>query len=133
MELQTLGPWAEVSQSVYSSASRIVVCRLVYPEAHAAINALVRDKRVSRRQGNLAIAQINRDWKTYIKLAVSVTVCEDAAALTSSHPLKGADAIHLAAVRYFLNFEPHTQFFTLDKKLYKTAQKLVPVVPIPGW
>jgi len=133
VELQTNGPWAQLAQAVYRGASRIVVCRLVYPESHAAINALVRDKRVSRRQANSAIAQIGRDWKTYIKLAVSVTVCEDAAALTSIYPLKGADAVHLAAVRYFMNFEPNAQFFTLDKKLYRIAQKLVPVIRIPGW
>ncbi|GIW32860.1 MAG: hypothetical protein KatS3mg072_0193 [Meiothermus sp.] len=52
--------------------------------------------------------------------------------LCQKHSLKGADAIHLAAVKILLSFRPQLTFFTLDKTLYQAAQKeKIPVVTIP--
>lgn len=60
-------------------------------------------------------------------------VCAEAAKLTRQFPLKGTDAVHLAAFAYFLNFEPSATFFTTDKQLYRAAKQIVPVVTVPGF
>jgi hypothetical protein len=127
------GHFTALATSTYAQASRVVVCRLVLPEAAAAISARARDKRITRSVAKTALSNMQKDWKTFLKLSPTVLVCDNAAQLAIQHALKGADAVHLAAFLYFLNFEPSAVFFTTDKQLYRVANQLGPVVKVPGF
>lgn len=64
-------------------------------------------------------------------LLVSNRVCDLAFELCQKHPLKGPDAIHLAAVKTLLILRPRTKFFTLDQTLYRVVQKeKIPLVEV---
>ncbi len=127
------GHFTDLAQDQFAAASRVGVSRLVLPEAFAAINARLRDKKITRTVAQAALSAIEKDWKGFVKIAASVSVCSEAATLTSNYPLKGADSVHLAGFLYFLNFDPNALFFTTDKQLYRAAKQLGPVVRIPGW
>lgn len=44
-----------------------------------------------------------------------------------------AEAVHLAAALGLYRFRKDLAFFTTDRRLYKVAPKLLPVVEVPGF
>lgn len=93
---------------------------------------MVRGKRLSKQQRNRIQSFVPGNLHYWLILPVSKRVCDLAFDLCQKHPLKGTDAIHLAAAKILLPFRPQLTFFTLDKTLYQAAQKeKVLVVTIP--
>lgn len=99
------------------------MCYLVLPEIAGATGAMMRDKRISKKQRHQIQSFVASNLKYWLTLPVSKRVCDLAFDLCQKHPLKGADAIHLAAVKTLLLFRPQMMFFTLDKTLYQVAKK----------
>jgi predicted nucleic acid-binding protein len=132
IELHTQEHFSALSRQVYNQASQIGMCYLVLPEIAGATGAMVRGKRLSKQQRNQIQSFVTGNLQYWLILPVSRRVCDLAFDLCQKHPLKGADAIHLAAVKILLPFRPQLTFFTLDKTLHRAAKKeKIPVVTIP--
>jgi predicted nucleic acid-binding protein len=65
-----------------------------------------------------------------LHIPLSALVVEEAIKLMDKHPLKGADAIHLAAAKLLFRFRK-LHFCTLDRQLYELAKLYVPVIVVP--
>lgn len=132
IQLHTQEAFSALALQVYREAGRIGACNLVLPEIAGATGAMLRDKRINRAQRKQIQEFVRHNWDTWLILPLTATVCERAFELCQRHPLKGPDALHLAAAQALLRFRPQLRFFTLDRTLYQAAQKeKVPVVVIP--
>ncbi len=111
---------------------RIFISVLGYAEILATFARRLREDPQLRRQTELLREQFRHDWLfelTQVELAVGVL--EFIPGLVDRHPLKGADAIHLAsalwlrdALRLGKNFGPVSRqltFATSDKQLKNAA------------
>ncbi|PZA07274.1 MULTISPECIES: type II toxin-antitoxin system VapC family toxin [unclassified Meiothermus] len=131
IQLHTQERFNALSAQVYNQASQVGLCYLVLPEIAGATGAMMRDKRISKQQRNQIQNFVINNLKYWLILPVSKRVCDLAFDLCQKHPLKGVDAVHLAAVKTLLLFRPRLTFFTLDKTLYQAAIKeKVPVVAV---
>ncbi|WP_084785006.1 type II toxin-antitoxin system VapC family toxin [Calidithermus timidus] len=132
IQLHTQERFNALSRQVYNQANQIGMCYLVMPEIAGATGAMLRDKRISKQQRSQIQKFVMSNLQHWLMLPVSKRVCDLAFELCQKHPLKGADAVHLAAVKTLLPFRPQLTFFTLDKTLYQAAKReKVPVVMVP--
>lgn len=74
------------------------ISQLTYVETSAALAALVRTGRLSRRRGFIAYDEFRGDVMRglYVALPALQSLVERAADLAQKHPLKAYDALHLA-------------------------------------
>jgi len=132
IQLHTQEHFSPLSKQVYSQANQIGMCYLVLPEIAGATGAMMRGKRLSKKQRSQIQDFVTGNLQYWLILPVSKRVCDLAFNLCQKHPLKGADAIHLAAAKILLLFRPKLTFFTIDKTLYQTAKKeKIPVATVP--
>lgn len=117
-------------KTAFAQASSHGACVLAFPEAIGAIYALQRRSIITRKERRVAVENLIVRTEFLLGLPLSPLVVERAYALMEIHPLKGADAVHLAAAEKMHVFRP-VRFCTVDKQLYKIAKKYVPVVDIP--
>ncbi|GIW33769.1 type II toxin-antitoxin system VapC family toxin [Meiothermus sp.] len=131
IQLHTQEQFSDLALSIYQKAKYIGVCNLVVPEIAGATGAMVRNKSLSKRDRAKIQSFLLDNLENWLVLPVSKKVCRKAFDLCQKHPLKGADAVHLATVLAMQLFRG-LRFFTLDKTLYRAAQKeKIPVVTIP--
>lgn len=76
----------------------LYVVRITGPEMIAAFSRKVRRKELSQTKANRLATTFREDWQNrYEILEVSVAVVERAMRLAAQYPLRGYDAVHLAA------------------------------------
>jgi len=109
IQLHTQEAFSALALRVYREAGRIGACNLVLPEIAGATGAMLRDKRVNRAQRKQIQEFVRHNWDTWLILPLTATVCERAFELCQRHPLKGPDALHLAAAQALLRFRPQLQ------------------------
>jgi len=86
----------EVKEAV--SESRIVsTSRVAYVEGMSAIARKYREGEFSKEEYEQVVGDLDRDWDNYFIIEVSEGVAKLGGELTSRHPLRGFDAIHLAS------------------------------------
>ncbi|PZA08405.1 MULTISPECIES: type II toxin-antitoxin system VapC family toxin [unclassified Meiothermus] len=130
IQIHTQERFSQLALSVYQKAGYIGVCNRVVPEMAGATGAMVRSKSLSKADRNKIQSFLLDNLENWPVLPVSKTVCRKAFDLCRKHPLKGADAVHLAAALDMQLFR-ELRFFTLDKTLYQAALKeKVPVVAV---
>ena len=111
----------EIEDLFLSLASEIFVCTLAFPEFAAALGRKVREKEIAKKAAIRAVKEFEKDWQgLYIKIPISDTLAESAASLSIQYPLKGADAVQLAAA---VSVSPDL-FVVADHQLITTAEKL---------
>jgi predicted nucleic acid-binding protein len=131
IQIHTQETFSALALSVYQSAGYIGICNLVVPEIAGATGAMVRSRNLSKSDREKIQSFLLSNLENWMVLPVSKTVCQRAFDLCQKHPLKGADAVHLAAALAMQTFRK-LLFFTLDKTLYQAAKKeKVPVVVVP--
>ncbi|WP_337871144.1 type II toxin-antitoxin system VapC family toxin [Meiothermus sp.] len=131
IQIHTQERFSHLALSLYQEAKYIGICNLVVPEIAGATGAMVRNKNLSKLDRKKIQSFLLDNLENWLVLPVSKTVCQKAFDLCQKHPLKGADAVHLAATLAMQTFRK-LRFFTLDKILYQAAKKeKVPVVAIP--
>jgi uncharacterized protein len=87
-----------VRQLVDEEANVLVSADITIAEVAAALGAIVRMVRISRRQRDAFWGRFTRDLlRRYEFLPTRRTIITRAAALCLKHPLRGFDAIHLAS------------------------------------
>ncbi|MFZ5991205.1 MAG: type II toxin-antitoxin system VapC family toxin [Deinococcota bacterium] len=130
IQIHTQERFSHLALSVYQKAGYIGVCNLVVPEIASATGAMVRNKSLSKPDREKIQSFLLDNLENWLVLPVSKAVCRKAFELCQKHPLKGADAVHLAAALAMRTFR-ELRFFTLDKTLYQAAKKeKLPLVTI---
>jgi len=131
IQIYTQERFSHLALSVYQQTDYIGICNLVVPEVAGATGAIVRNKSLTKTDRRKIQSFLIHNLENWLVLPVSKTVCRKAFDLCQKHPLKGADAIHLAAAMAMKVFR-ELRFFTLDKTLYQAAKKEnLPLVTIP--
>ncbi|HLC25595.1 MAG TPA: type II toxin-antitoxin system VapC family toxin [bacterium] len=97
VKLYVQEPGSNTVRGAVQSASAVATCRIAYAEARSAFAR-------KRREGGFTSAEyeqvrddFERDWDKYLIIEVSEEIVRLAGELVDKHPLRGFDAIHLAA------------------------------------
>ena len=97
IQIHTQERFSHLALSLYQEAKYIGICNLVVPEIAGATGAMVRNKSLSKLDRKKIQSFLLDNLENWLVLPVSRTVCKKAFDLCQNHPLKGADAVHLAA------------------------------------
>ena len=111
----------------------IITSRVSYAQARAAFARIRRDPDrrpvMTQSRYDAAVQALDSDWSTYIRVAVSEDLVQEAGRLTGEHPLKGFDAIQLAsALTVLQTLSDEFRFSTGDRSLSRAAQEAPPSV-----
>lgn len=110
---------ADQARLLWEQSSEIVVSRLAWTEAMAALAAARRGRRLTD-QGYAAAVEVSRECFARCTVAnVADHLVEQAAELAAEYDLRAADAIHLATALAVM--EPDSVFVTWDKRLQQAA------------
>ena len=90
-------PTSGECESVWLSSERVVSCRLLYPEARAALAAAQRCGRLSADGLRRAVDLLGGIVREIDAVAIDESLARDAGSLAEHHGLRGYDAVHLAA------------------------------------
>jgi hypothetical protein len=88
---------SELARLVWQEADRVVATRLARIESASAVAAARRDRRIRSAGEARAHAELESLWRDVDVRELTPRVERDAADLARSHPISGADAVHLAA------------------------------------
>ena len=80
-----------------AAAERVFTSRLAYAEVHAALARKRRERAVSEAVYRRATSAFESDWPAYDQIALDAATLDAVPRLVRQHPLRGADAVHLAA------------------------------------
>ena len=111
----------ELEELFLSTASDVFVSTLSLPEFAAALGRKMRDREIGKRAATKAMKELEQDWNNlFIKVPITDSVALAASSLAIKYPLKGADAVHLAAAVA----AGVSLFVASDKQLIKICTKL---------
>ena len=110
---------AEQARSLWQQADEVVVSRLAWPEAVAALAAARRGRRVSDEGHQSAIDGLRSCLERCTVVSIADSLVELAADLAAGYDLRAADAIHLATALAVM--EADSVFVTWDKRLWLAA------------
>lgn len=78
-------------------AEVVAVSHLAWAECHACFARLQREQRLGEGDTDLLRTRLRDDWSTFIRLRVDQRLAGETTRLLRFHPLRGADAVHLAS------------------------------------
>jgi predicted nucleic acid-binding protein len=79
------------------SGEKVYTASFTYAETHAAFGRRSREGLLSRETRRRLALRFDRDWETYEVVVLSENVLQLARRMLYRHPLRSADAIHLAS------------------------------------
>jgi len=109
-------------RELWESAQERVSCRLLYPEARSALARAVRARRLDDDAFSRARAELEDLSEELWWREITEPIVRRAGDLAETHRLRGADAVHLAAVEELLDSE--AVFVTADAEQRTAAQSL---------
>jgi len=115
-------PGSEALENLFSAGvSEVYVSTLALPEFGAALSRKLRDKELAKKSAEHALSELEKDWdNVFTKVPLTDTVAKSAVSLAIQHPLKGADAVHLATAMA----ADAGLLVASDQQLIKTAKKV---------
>jgi uncharacterized protein len=96
LKLVIAGDGADQAILLWEQASEVVVSRLAWPEAVAALAAAGRGHRVSDQGSRTAADGLRLCFDRCVMVSVADSLVDRAAELATGYDLRAADAIHLA-------------------------------------
>jgi predicted nucleic acid-binding protein len=109
---------------ILADAGTVATARLAYVETRAAFARAARDGRLTASEARLATRAFDQRWSQLAIVELDDTLVREAAALADVHPLRSADAVHLASALSIAVEEPHTVTFACwDARLWDEARK----------
>ncbi len=100
----------------------IAVSQLAYAEAHATFARRQREDLLTADELQLLIANFEHDWQTVPQIPISEQVLALVPDLCRDHPLRGADALQLAAALMVHRQGVEVHFATNDQRLLDAAE-----------
>ena len=110
---------SDQARQLWEQASEVVVSRLGWAEALAALAAARRAHRLTHESHAAAIQVFRQCFARCTVISLADHLVERAAELAADYELRAADSIHLATALEVL--EPDTVFVTWDKRLRQAA------------
>ncbi len=104
------------------SGKLIAVSQLAYAEAHATFARRRREDLLTAEELQLLIDDFEQDWQTALQVPVSEQVLPIVPDLCRDHPLRGADALQLAAALMIHRQGVEVHFVTNDQRLLDAAE-----------
>jgi predicted nucleic acid-binding protein len=115
---------------LWQQAGRVVVSRLAWPEAVAALAAAHRGRRVSDEGHRTAADGLRQCFERCTMVSIADSLIDRAAELAAGYDLRAADAIHLATALAVT--EADSLFVTWDRRL-RLAAVQAGLVTAPAW
>jgi predicted nucleic acid-binding protein len=121
-------PGSATAQHLWSTSTRTICSRLLYPEARAALAAAGRAGRVAPVEHIQAQERLEAFWQAIDRLGVRTRLARRAGDLADEQGLRGYDAVHLASFETIAS--DATVLVTFDADLRRAALALgYPVAP----
>ncbi len=115
-----------------AAAERVFTSRLAYAEVHAALARKRRERGISETAYRRAASAFESDWPAYDQIALDATTLGAVPRLVRQHPLRGADAVHLAAAVWLrVHVGDPPELWASDDRLLDAArrERLIAVNP----
>jgi len=105
------------------SGEKVYTASLTYAETHAAFSRRSREGRLKRQTTRRLALRFDRDWESYDIVVLSENVLQLARQMLYRHPLRSADAIHLASALLLARTSPTARwsFVCADDRLCDAA------------
>ena len=98
-------PSSATCARVWNDAARSISVRLLYPEARTALARAERMGRITKRQHESAVAELEAIVTEIDHVEITAELARHAGHLAQAHQLRGYDAVHLAAAIAALDAE----------------------------
>ena len=117
-------PGTQRVRELWGRTNRVFISKVSYAEVHAALARKRRDGGVSRAGFRAASEAFEGEWPSYDHVLIDASTLTYVRRLVQRHPLRGFDAIHLAAA-IWLKKEVGSQieFWVSDERLEAAARK----------
>lgn len=116
-------PGSKTVRELLKSGERVFTAVLTYTETHAALARRRREGTLSPQVTRRLALRFDRDWETYDVLLLNQDVLSLARQVLYRHPLRSADAIHLASALLLARKTAATgwEFVCADQRLGAAA------------
>jgi len=106
------------------SGEKVYTASLTYAETHAAFSRRTREGRLTRETTKRLALRFDKDWESYDVVVLSENVFRLARQMLYRHPLRSADAIHLASALLLARTSPRSSwsFVCADGRLCDAAK-----------
>lgn len=106
------------------SGEKVYTASLTYAETHAAFSRRTREGRLTRETTKRLALRFDKDWESYDIVLLSENVFRLARQMLYRHPLRSADAIHLASALLLARTSPRSSwsFVCADGRLCDAAK-----------
>ena len=106
------------------SGEKVYTASLTYAETHAAFSRRTREGRLTRETTKRLALRFDKDWESYDIVVLSENVFRLARQMLYRHPLRSADAIHLASALLLARRSPRSSwsFVCADGRLCDAAK-----------
>ena len=106
------------------SGEKVYTASLAYAETHAAFSRRTREGRLTRETTRRLALRFDKDWQSYDIVILSENVLRLARQALYRHPLRSADAIHLASALLLARTSPTARwsFVCADGRLCDAAK-----------
>ena len=92
------------------SGEKVYTASLTYAETHAAFSRRTREGRLTRETTKRLALRFDKDWESYDIVVLSENVFRLARQMLYRHPLRSADAIHLASALLLARTSPRSSW-----------------------
>jgi predicted nucleic acid-binding protein len=115
---------SKVVLELLKSGEKVYTASLTYAETHAAFSRRTREGRLTRETTKRLALRFDRDWESYDIVVLSENVFRLARQMLYRHPLRSADAIHLASALLLARTSPRSSwsFVCADGRLCDAAK-----------
>jgi len=109
--------------ALIASQRQIATSKIAYAELHAALARKLRERKLTLPAYRSISGRFDSDWLAYIRVELADALLRLTRELVRRHPLRGFDAIHLAAaIRLQDHLNETIQFVAADQRLLHAAQ-----------
>lgn len=112
----------EIVFEAVDSSEAVATSTVAYAEASAALARRRREGKLDQEEHRRAVERLNREWRTYERLAVSNLVAYRAGELADRYALRGFDAVHLASALSLSQQFEELSFLAFDDRLVTAAK-----------
>ncbi len=107
----------EIVVEAVKAAEVAATSTVAYAEARAGLARRLREGDFTEEEHRQAVSDLDRDWITYERQAVSNLVARLAGEMAERHALRGFDAIHLASAKRLEERFDDLRFLAFDDRL----------------
>lgn len=112
---------AEMAERARSS--RLAASVLAYAEVYSTFSRRLRESLLSEKEHTAVVEAFEHDWQRAILVPLRPALVGRIPRLVTDHPLKGADAVHLASALMLQDTGLELTFAVADRRLARAATK----------